>query len=489
MRKITELEFDNTYSNLPEDFYQRVNPTPFENPRLVSFNPDAACLIGLDPEEAYHPEFVRYFSGGKPIPGSDPVAMYYTGHQFGVYNPDIGDGRAILLGEVRNSEGRKWDLHLKGAGRTRFARIFDGRAVLRSAIREYLCSEAMHGLGIPTARALCIVGSDETVEREKPETGAMMLRVSESHVRFGSFEAFFYTDRHDCVRLLADYVIKNHIFYLHEEVDKYALLLDEIVKKTARLLALWQAYGFTHGVMNTDNMSVLGLTIDYGPFGFLEKYDPGYIPNHSDHFGRYSYVNQPAISLWNLRMLAKSMSPVIDKERSEDIVDAFRDHYSAEYFQIMRKKLGLKETMPEDDKLIKRLLEALTEGEVDYTSFFRKLGVFSTDVSFDNNDIEVLFKHGLRFREWSEFYASRLRAENSDHLERKKQMDTVNPKYILRNYLAERAIRKAVDEHDYTEISRLHNLLRDPFGEQPEFEPYSMPAPEGERNLVISCSS
>jgi uncharacterized protein YdiU (UPF0061 family) len=489
MRKITELEFDNTYANLPDEFYQRVKPTPFESPRLVSFNSDAASLIGLDPMEAGDPDFINYFSGGKDIPGSDPIAMYYTGHQFGVYNPDIGDGRAILLGEVRNSRGRKWDLHLKGAGRTKYARVFDGRAVLRSVIREYLCSEAVHGLGIPTTRALCIVGSDERVERETPETGAMMIRVSESHVRFGSFEAFYYADRHDCVRLLADYVIENHYHELKTERDKYVLLLDEIVKMTAKLVALWQAYGFTHGVMNTDNMSVLGLTIDYGPFGFLEEYDTEYVPNHSDNFGRYSFGNQPGIALWNLRMLAKALTPLIERERSEEVLETFRGYYAAEYVQIMRKKLGLGETMPEDGELIKKLLEVLTEGEVDYTGFFRKLGDFSGNGSGNEAGLRGLFKNGSRFGEWADMYASRLRAENSADSERKERMDSINPKYILRNYLAERAIRKAVDANDYTEISKLHNLLRNPYAEQPEYENYSEPAPEGERNLVISCSS
>ncbi len=343
MRKLDELSFDNTYTRLPEDFYERVNPTPFGNPRLVSFNPDAAALIGLDPEEANKPEFLDYFSGKKLLPGSEPIAMYYTGHQFGVYNPDIGDGRAILLGEVRNSAGEKRDLHLKGAGRTRYARVFDGRSVLRSAVREYLCSEAMHGLGIPTTRALTIVGSDERVERETSERGAMMLRIAETHVRFGSFEAFYYTGRNDHVRLLADYVIENHFPHLIEGDDKYAAFLKDVTERTAKLMALWQASGFTHGVMNTDNMSILGLTIDYGPFGFMEEYEPDYVPNHSDHFGRYSYSNQPPIALWNLRKLAQSLSPLVASDKSEEILSGYKECYKDSYLQIMRKKLGFKE--------------------------------------------------------------------------------------------------------------------------------------------------
>lgn len=489
MRKLDELSFDNTYTRLPEDFYERVNPTPFGNPRLVSFNPDAAALIGLDPEEANKPEFLDYFSGKELLPGSEPIAMYYTGHQFGVYNPDIGDGRAILLGEVRNSAGEKRDLHLKGAGRTRYARVFDGRSVLRSAVREYLCSEAMHGLGIPTTRALTIVGSDERVERETSERGAMMLRIAETHVRFGSFEAFYYTGRNDHVRLLADYVIENHFPNLIEGDDRYAAFLEEVTEKTAKLMALWQASGFTHGVMNTDNMSILGLTIDYGPFGFMEEYEPDYVPNHSDHFGRYSYSNQPPVALWNLRKLAQSLSPLVASDKSEEILSGYKKCYKDSYLQIMRKKLGFKEAAAGDGDIVGRLLEILKGGRADYTNFFRRLSDFSKDNPDSNNRISSVFNDGSLFDGWSDLYAERLRVEESNDRERKKEMDSVNPKYILRNYIAEQAIRKAVDENDYSEIERVHTLLRNPFAEQPEFDNYAEPAPAWARKLIISCSS
>ncbi len=243
MRKITELKFDNTYRKLPQDFYHLIKPTPLKDPHLVCFNSDAGSLIDLDPNEVIKPEFIEYFSGQKLIPGSDPLAMYYTGHQFGVYNSDIGDGRAILLGEVRNCVGEKWDLHLKGSGRTRYSRVFDGRAVLRSTIREYLCSEAIHALGIPTTRALCIIGSDEKVERETKQRGAMMVRMAETHARFGSFEAFHYTDRPEYVTLLADYVIEQHFPGLIEEENKYYMFLENVVSRTAQLMAKWQSVG------------------------------------------------------------------------------------------------------------------------------------------------------------------------------------------------------------------------------------------------------
>ncbi len=489
MKRITELDFDNTYRRLPGDFYDAVRPTPLVNPRLVSFNPDTAALINLDPEEADNPELALYLSGGKAIPGAEPLAMYYTGHQFGVYNPDIGDGRAILLGEVRNPRGGKWDLHLKGAGRTAYARVFDGRAVLRSVIREYICGEAMHGLGIPTTRALSIVGSDERVERETTERGAMLLRIAETHVRFGSFEGFHYTGREDYVKLLADYVIEGFFPHLAGEEDRHALFLSEVVDRTARLIALWQAYGFTHGVMNTDNMSIIGLTLDYGPFGFLEDYSPEYIPNHSDHFGRYSFGNQPAIALWNLQKLAEALGSVVPRELSQEIVFGFRGLYGKYYLGIMKQKLGLLTDDPGDPALIKNLLTILEEGKADYTNFMRGLADLSTEDGAGDGYHAGMLEDSPAYREWAGAYRRRLISEGSVDDERKEAMSSINPKYILRNYLAERAIRKAEDDGDYSEIERLRLLLKNPFSEQPDFEEYSKPAPPSERGLVISCSS
>lgn len=483
MRNVADLNFENTYRSLPDDFYQIVKPTPFNNPHLVCFNPDAGALIDLCPNQAQTAEFIGYFSGNEPIPGSDPIAMYYTGHQFGVYNPDIGDGRAILLGEVKNSKGKRWDLHLKGSGRTKYSRIFDGRAVLRSCIREYLCSEAMHALGIPTTRALCIIGSDERVERETSETGAMMVRMAPTHVRFGSFEAFHYSDKPERVKLLADYVIEHHFADLVQKDDKYPLFFKEVVRRTAELMAHWQSAGFTHGVMNTDNMSITGLTIDYGPYGFIENYDPEYIPNHSDHFGRYSYQNQPAIAHWNLNKLAVALSSIVPGESAEESLDAFRTIYSEKFVEIMSTKLGFKESRSEDVDMIKELLTILISSSADYTIFFRKLS------DFGSYDILSMFKDKSSIQSWINQYSRRLLAENSSTSERKTQMDMVNPKFILRNYLAENAIRKAVDDGDYSEINRLHKVLSDPYSEQIPFQDYAHSSPEWGKNLVISCSS
>ncbi len=483
MRKLAELNFENTYRKLPEDFYERVNATPFSNPHLVCFNQVAGELIDLDPDQANTQEFVKYFSGNELIPGSDPIAMYYTGHQFGVYNTDIGDGRAVLLGEVKNDRGQRWDLHLKGSGRTKYSRVFDGRAVLRSCIREYLCSEAMNALGIPTTRALCIIGSDEKVERETTEMGAMMVRLAATHVRFGSFEAFHYTNRPEYVGLLADYVIEHHFPEFIEEKDKYPLFFREVVKKTAELMAQWQSVGFTHGVMNTDNMSINGLTIDYGPYGFIEEYDPEYIPNHSDNFGRYSYQNQPSIAHWNLNKLATALSSIISDTQAKESLDEFRSIYAERFVDIMQQKLGLNESQPEDVELIKGVLGVLENSKVDYTIFFRKLG----NPEFQN--LISMFEDKSAIKDWLTLYKKRLQSENSDDSKRKKEMDLINPKFILRNYQAEGAIRKAVDNGDYSEINRLNQILRDPFSEQIPFQDYADPSPDWGKNLVISCSS
>jgi len=288
------LTFTNSFGSLGDTFSTRVTPTPFTTPaRLVHFNSSAATLLDLDPASQHDPAVAAIFSGKRPLPGADPLAMLYAGHQFGHYVPQLGDGRAIMLGEVTNQRGEKWEIQLKGSGLTPYSRDGDGRAVLRSSVREYLCSEAMHGLGIPTTRALCLVDSNDEVYREQIESGAMLTRLAPSHIRFGSFEVFFYRNQHAPLQALADFVIQHHYPELQDEPQPYTALLQTVIERTARLLAQWQAVGFAHGVMNTDNMSILGLTLDYGPYGFMEGYNPGFICNHSDYQGRYAFDQQP----------------------------------------------------------------------------------------------------------------------------------------------------------------------------------------------------
>ena len=489
MRKLEQLDLDNTFARLPKTFYSRINPTPLARPYLVSFNANAAELIDLSAQEAMREEFANYFVGNHILPGSEPLAMLYAGHQFGHFVPQLGDGRAILLGETRNKKGECWDIQLKGSGPTPYSRSGDGRAVLRSSIREYLCSEAMHGLGIPTTRALCIVGSDDEVYRETVESAAVVTRIAESFVRFGSFEVFYHRGQPEQVRELADYVIARHFSHLLNDTDKYARFLNEVIERTACLMAQWQSVGFSHGVMNTDNMSILGLTFDYGPFGFMETYNPGYICNHSDHAGRYAYDQQPQIGLWNLAALAQTLMPLVPVAEAEKILDSYGDIFSERYVELMCGKLGLTYSGLQDFSVIEPLLEMMHASQLDYTNLFRSLSQFKSAANETNSVLRDQFFDREAFDQWAEKYRVRLQAETGTDEERKVAMDRINPKYILRNYLAQAAISKAGKERDYSEVDVLLRLLAHPFDEQAGMESYAAPAPEWARHIEVSCSS
>ena len=486
MRMLDDLQFDNTYARLPATFHQRIAPSPVPDPYLVAFSPDAAKLIDLNASVASSPVFVHTFAGNRLLPGSEPIAMKYAGHQFGSWVPQLGDGRAILLGEVRNEAGEKWDLHLKGGGKTAFSRFGDGRAVLRSSIREYLACEAMHALRIPTTRSLCVIGTAMPVYRETVETGAVIVRMAPSHVRFGSFEVFAHRGQTDEVKTLADYVIEQHYPHLSQVENRYAAFLREVVARTARLIAKWQAVGFAHGVLNTDNMSILGLTLDYGPYGFMEEFAPGFICNHSDETGRYAFDQQPRIGYWNLAALAQSLLSLIDLEEAKAAINTYADEFNAHMHGLMLTKLGFKTDLEGDQKLWMDLLDVLAESRVDYTIFFRKLSEYRTDA--DNDVIRRLFADATKFDDWSGRYRDRLRAEGSADEERRLRMNSVNPKYILRNYLAQVAIDKA-QKRDFSEVDRLRGVMQLPFDEQPEMEHYAAPTPEWGKRLSVSCSS
>jgi serine/tyrosine/threonine adenylyltransferase len=489
MRKLEQLNFDNTFVRLPDIFHSRLNPTPLPHPYVVSFNARAAELIDLDAAESRRSDFADYFTGNVLLPGSEPLAMLYAGHQFGQFVPQLGDGRAILLGEIKNRAGERWDVQLKGAGQTPYSRRADGRAVLRSSIREYLCSEAMHGLGIPTTRALCIVGSDEEVYRERIETAAVVTRLAPSHVRFGSFEVFYYRGQHEHLVTLADYIIARHFPHLSGAPDKYPRFLHEVVTRTAQLMAMWQAVGFSHGVMNTDNMSILGMTFDYGPFGFMEIFDPAYICNHSDTGGRYAFDQQPQIGLWNLSALAQALTPLIPVEEAMAILNGYSGIYHAHFLELMGRKLGLADARPEDVELIETLLDMMRTGQADYTCFFRSLGNFKSAPDALNTELRDQLINREAFDAWAASYRARLQSEAGTDAERKARMDKVNPKYILRNYLAQVAIGKAEQERDFSGVDRLLDLLSRPYDEQPGMESYAAPSPEWGLKLEVSCSS
>jgi uncharacterized protein YdiU (UPF0061 family) len=488
LRALEDLRFDNTYARLPEVFYAKLNPTPFSTPpHLISFNPAAAALIDLDPEQATRPEFAGVFGGSLLVPGMEPLAMLYAGHQFGVYVPQLGDGRAILLGEAVSQSGRRWDLQLKGAGLTPFSRDGDGRAVLRSTIREYLCCEAMQGLGIPTTRALSIVGSDDRIYREQIETGAMLLRMAPSHVRFGTFEVFYYRQQQEQLKILADYVIEQFYPHLMRRSEKYGEFFAEVVARTAELIAQWQAVGWAHGVMNSDNMSILGITLDYGPYGFMDDYEPGFICNHSDHNGRYAFDQQPFIGLWNLSCLAQALLPLAPKEGLKQALDAYTPIFDRAWLMNMRRKLGLEQERA-DDTLVSDLLSLMAAGRTDYTTLFRSLSEFSSSDAGRNEVIRDQFLDREGFDRWADRYRTRLREEASRDDERRRRMQGVNPKYVLRNYLAQVAIEKA-QQKDYAEIDRLLTILHDPFNDHPGMESYALPPPHWGKHLVVSCSS
>ena len=492
---LKSIPLHDSFLKLGDEFLSVVKPTPFKSKSsLIHFNKNVANLLDLEEGVEQQQLFIDIFSGKQPLQGANPFAMLYAGHQFGHLNPQLGDGRAIIIAEVKNKANEKWELQLKGSGVTPYSRGADGRAVLRSTIREYLCSEAMHGLGIPTTRALCMTASDDEVYRENIETGAILTRLAPSHVRFGSFEIFYYRHQYDHIRKLADHVIKHHYPEFLSEENPYLTLLTEVIKRTAKLIVQWQSVGFAHGVMNTDNMSILGLTLDYGPYGFLDSYDPGYICNHSDHQGRYAFDQQPNIGLFNVSCLAQALLPLIDKspDKAAEIAKAELENYQttfvAEYACVMRKKLGLIKEDVQDQKLVQDLLSLMADDKVDYTILFRNLCDFNSLELNNNNAIRDIFVQRDLFDLWAETYQKRLRIESDSDQQRATKMKKVNPKYILRNYMAEVAIKKA-EQKDYSEIEKLFNLLQNPFDEHPEHDSYAGYPPQWSQEISVSCSS
>ncbi|HEY4075388.1 MAG TPA: YdiU family protein [Rhizomicrobium sp.] len=469
------LKLENHYARLPGEFYTLM---PAEGvgvqPHLLHANPGAAALIGLDPASFSDPAFTQVFSGHAPLDGFSPLAMVYSGHQFGVWAGQLGDGRALLIGQARNQSGELWDIQLKGAGETPYSRHADGRAVMRSTIREYLCSEAMAALGIATSRALAIISTNEQVYRETPEPGAVLTRLARSHVRFGHFEHFFHTGRQEQVRQLADHVIAE---YFPQFAGEHAAWFGEVVKRTAEMIAGWQAVGFAHGVMNTDNMSILGLTLDYGPFGFMEAYEPGFICNHTDAQGRYAFDMQPAIAHWNLRALAFALSGLIEKDKLIATLDSYEAIYRRRYRALMRAKLGLTQEFEGDDQLVGSLLTLMAKARADYTLGFRNLS------GEDGDWLKLFGDANSDAQAWLSRY--RVRTEHEDVC----GLDKVNPKYVLRNWVAETAIRAVEDQGDIATLDRIFRLVQAPFEKHDGDEAFAAAPPTSMCNLEVSCSS
>ncbi|POA87213.1 protein adenylyltransferase SelO [Pseudomonas protegens] len=487
MKALDELTFDNRFARLGDAFSTHVLPEPLDNPRLVAASPGAMALLDLDPAVAETPVFAELFGGHKLWAEAEPRAMVYSGHQFGSYNPQLGDGRGLLLGEVYNQAGEHWDLHLKGAGQTPYSRMGDGRAVLRSSIREFLASEALHALGIPSSRALCVIGSDTPVWREKQERGAMVLRLAPSHIRFGHFEYFYYTKKPEQQKQLGEHVLALHFPECQELPEPYLAMFREIVERNAELIAKWQAYGFCHGVMNTDNMSILGITFDFGPFAFLDDFDAHFICNHSDDQGRYSFSNQVPIGQWNLSALAQALTPFISVEALRESLGLFLPLYQAHYLDLMRRRLGFTQAEDDDQKLVERLLQLMQNSGVDYSLFFRRLGEHAPEQALARLRDDFVDRNG--FDAWAELYRERVARDPIQGQDlRRERMHAVNPLYILRNYLAQKAI-DAAEAGDYSEVRRLHQVLSQPFEEQPGMDSYAERPPEWGKHLEISCSS
>ncbi len=459
-------------------------------PYWVCRSDAVARRLGLSGEWMGPQAAIEVFAGNLPLSGSAPLASVYSGHQFGHWAGQLGDGRAILLGEIVDPDGEGWELQLKGSGLTPYSRMGDGRAVLRSSIREFLCSEAMHGLGIPTSRALCVIGSDAPVYREEVETAAVVTRVAPSFIRFGHFEHFAARGQIAELKALADFVIEHFYPACREtsafDGNPYAALLHAVSERTAALVAQWQAVGFCHGVMNTDNMSILGLTVDYGPYQFMDAFDPGHICNHSDPQGRYAYNRQPNIAYWNLFCLGQALLPLIgEPEPVVAALEPFKTVFPQELEARMRAKLGLADALQAQDRaLIESILGLLAREHVDYSIFWRRLSEHRAGAAAQ--PVEDLFLDRAAFDAWMLQYKERLVAIprwESAHL-----MLKTNPCYVLRNHLGEQAIR-AARQGDYSVVSGLLAVLERPFDEHPGQESLADFPPDWASSLSISCSS
>ena len=485
------LAWTHAFHALGPAFYTELRPTPLPRAHGVALSERLARELGLDPATLTSAPGIEALTGNLPLAGAHPIATVYSGHQFGVWAGQLGDGRAILLGEADTAAGPQ-EIQLKGAGRTPYSRMGDGRAVLRSSIREFLCSEAMAGLGIPTTRALAVTGSPAPVHREEIETAAVVTRVAPSFIRFGHFEHFAATGQDTQLRQLADYVIDRY-YPACRQTDRFggnacAAFLEQVSERTATLVAQWQAAGFCHGVMNTDNMSILGLTIDYGPFQFLDAFDPDHICNHSDTGGRYAYNRQPNVAYWNLYCLAQALLPLIgDQEVAVAALESYRQVFPRELQTRMGAKLGLVDagTTEGDQELLQSLLRLLAAGRVDYPLFWRRL---TEAVALGRAEpARDLFADRGGFDAWWQRYETRLGTQ--DRTDTALRMKAVNPKYVLRNHLGELAIRKA-KAGEFTEVTRLLQVLQAPFDEHPACEAdYTGLPPDWAASIEISCSS
>jgi uncharacterized protein YdiU (UPF0061 family) len=475
--------FDNTYARELEGFYVPWKAAQVARPRIIKFNRQLADELGLDADALDSDAGARIFSGNETPEGAVPLAQAYAGHQFGGFVPQLGDGRALLIGEVIDRHGRRRDIQLKGSGPTPFSRTGDGRAALGPVLREYLIGEVMHAFGIPTTRALAAVITGEPVYRERALPGAVLTRVAASHVRVGTFQFFAMRGEQAKVGQLADYVIDRHYPELKGQANPYLGLLERVCDRQAALVASWMHVGFIHGVMNTDNMTISGETIDYGPCAFMDHYDPATVFSSIDTQGRYAYANQPRIAQWNLARLAETLLPLLDEEanraiaRATDVINAFTGQYERYWIKGMRAKLGLFAEEEADLNLATEFLTAMEGNNVDYTLAFRYLA----DAALGQHErVRALFADPSNYDRWSEHWRARLSRESVEPLERAQAMRRANPAFIPRNHRAEEALSAAVEHDDFAPFETLLQILARPFDDQPEFAAFADPPPEGQ---------
>ena len=474
--------FQNTYAALPANFFARVAPTPVTSPRLIKLNRPLAAQLGLDPDRLDSPEGAEILAGKRIPDGAEPIAMAYAGHQFGHFVPQLGDGRAILLGEVIDTDGVRRDIQLKGSGPTPFSRRGDGRAALGPVLREYIVSEAMAALGIPTTRSLAAVMTGENVVRETMLPGAVLTRVASSHIRVGTFQFFAARGDTEGIRRLADHVIARHYPEAANAERPYHALLAAVIARQADLVARWLLIGFIHGVMNTDNTSISGETIDYGPCAFMDHYDPAKVFSSIDEQGRYAYANQPRIALWNLTRLAECLLPLFSDEQDKAISEAqsalanFAEAFNSAYQAGLRRKLGLFTAQDGDPALAQDLLDAMAKNQADFTLTFRRLSDAAADPDGDRN-VRQLFADPAAYDQWEVLWRKRLSEEPQDSAARQIAMRSVNPAFIPRNHRVEAVIDAAVTRDDFAPFEELLAVLSNPYADQPAYAAYAQ-APE-----------
>ncbi len=487
------INFDNSYARLPKSFFECIKPTPVKEPKLVRFNKLLANEIGLNVIED-NDILSDIFSGNIVPEGSEPIALVYAGHQFGYFVPQLGDGRAILLGEIVNNGGCRFDIQLKGSGQTSYSRSGDGRAPLGAVIREYIISEAMHSLNIPTTRALAIIITGELVSRETLLPGGILTRIASSHLRVGTFEYFAASDDQENLQLLADYSINRHFPNIKKSNLRYQTFLESVCDRQAALIAKWMHVGFVHGVMNSDNTSIPGETIDYGPCAFMDSYDPATVFSSIDHHGRYAYGNQPNIAQWNIACLGECLLPLIHPDRNkaigiaEEILDSFQDKFRKYWLSGMYKKIGLTQNEPEDINLLEQLLELMKKNKTDYTLTFRYLSdAIENDTG--NSNFEKQFLSQNKISEWLVSWRKRLKIQSASFKKIKMSMQKENPAFIPRNHRIEKAIYEAVDNNDYSYMDHLILLLNKPYQDQPNNSEYMHPPEKPDHNYQTFCGT